>query len=77
MDEVARPLPRNRGFETASRPLVGATLVMSAALSLVGVVLEVEFGQPISIDSIVAGLVRSQSAATSGPSWHAERHHPS
>ena len=36
----------------------GRTLVVCALLCLVGVCLEVQFGEPISIDKIFAGLIR-------------------
>lgn len=50
------------------------TLVLCAALCLVGIVLEVEFGQPISADSIVSGFEQSQPVATSFQSPHSHRH---
>jgi hypothetical protein len=52
----------------------GRTLVLCASLCLVGIVLEVEYGTPISIDRILAGLLPSHSVVTiSQPSqshWH-------
>lgn len=39
------------------------TMVLCAALCLIGVLVEVEFGQPISLRNIVAGLSQSHSAA--------------
>jgi len=42
----------------------GRTLSLCAGLCLVGILLETEYGCPISIDHIVAGLVPSHSAIT-------------
>ena len=49
------------------------TLVLCAALCIVGVVLEVEFGQPISVDSILSGFGQSHPVATSFQSPHSHR----
>jgi hypothetical protein len=50
------------------------TLALCAALSLIGVVLEVKFGAPISLSNILAGLRRSQPAASASQSPHSTPH---
>ncbi len=73
-------LARCQEIEASKRKAIRSfarTLVLSAALGLVGVVLEVDFGQPISVDSIVAGLVQSQPVRTVSHSpGHSHRHQP-
>ena len=51
------------------------TLAMCAALCLIGVVMEVSFGEPITVDRIVSGFENSHPVATSHPT-KAHHHNP-